>query len=128
MTCAYIDTSYLVAILFKEPGHEKLAKKLACFATLISSNLLEAEVIATFKRENFDPNEFKKIKGSISWVLPNRVLSDELQSLHSHGYLKGADLWHVACALYVKARIEDVTFLTLDKKQQIIAKKVGFKE
>lgn len=128
MRCAYLDTSYLIAVLFEESGYEKLAEKLASFDRLISSNLLEAELISTFIREDFDLHELKKITNGISWVLPTRALSQEFEMLLPHNYLKGADLWHVACALHIKTRIEDLVFLTLDKKQQEMTRRVGFKE
>ena len=43
------------------------------------------------------------------------------------GYVRGADLWHLACALYVAASPGELTFLTLDERQRTVAKALGFK-
>lgn len=52
-------------------------------------------------------------------------LSDEIQTVLSAGYLRGADCWHVAVALsYAPAR--DLTFLSLDRAQRAVAVKLGF--
>ena len=51
MDFAYVDTSPLVAIAFDEPGGEEMATELAGIERLVSSNLLEAELLATFLRE-----------------------------------------------------------------------------
>jgi len=44
-----------------------------------------------------------------------------------HGYVRGADLWHLACALYLKKRVKELLFLTLDQRQQEAAMKLGFR-
>lgn len=41
------------------------------------------------------------------------------------GYLRGADLWHVSCALYLHNAIGELDFLTLDTTQQDVAAKTG---
>jgi hypothetical protein len=43
-----------------------------------------------------------------------------------HGYLRGADLWHLACALFVVDEPDMLTFLTLDTRQQEVAAALGF--
>lgn len=43
------------------------------------------------------------------------------------GYLRGADLWHVACALYLAEVPSDVTFLSLDDRQRTVAEALGFR-
>ena len=58
---------------------------------------------------------------------PTRALSTELRSLLRAGYLRGADLWHVACALYMARESEDVTFITLDQRQAEVAAALGFR-
>ena len=37
-----------------------------------------------------------------------------------------ADLWHVACALFLSPNPTDITFLTLDKPQRDVARRLGF--
>jgi hypothetical protein len=43
------------------------------------------------------------------------------------GYLRGADCWHLATALYLAPNPSDLTFLTLDDTQRKIAKTLGFR-
>ena len=42
------------------------------------------------------------------------------------GYLRGADLWHIATALYMFDEPSDITFLTLDRRQGDVAAALGF--
>ena len=42
------------------------------------------------------------------------------------GYLRGADLWHVATALYVSPEAGSLSFATLDTRQSAFAEKLGF--
>ena len=54
MSIAYVDPSALMAIVFGEPDTEALAGRLDGFTRLESSNLLEADLRATFTHENLD--------------------------------------------------------------------------
>jgi hypothetical protein len=82
-------------------------------------------LLAAFKREGVTPSaEFVR---SISWVLPDRPLSLEIAQVLSAGYLRGADLWHLACALRVAGDSRDLTFLTRDRRQEDVAGSLGFK-
>lgn len=121
---AYLDTSCLVAIAFDEPGAGDLAQRLDGFDELFSSNLLEAELRAAFVREEvpMDPGFVEPI----SWILPDRPLGPEIAQALSIGYLRGADLWHLACALYVVERPGSLTFLTRDDRQRDVADRLGF--
>jgi hypothetical protein len=40
--------------------------------------------------------------------------------------LKGADLWHLANALFLSPDAEDLSFLTLDTRQADVAGRLGF--
>lgn len=42
-------------------------------------------------------------------------------------YVKGADAWHLACALYAAGDPRDLTFLTLDRRQRTVARRLGFR-
>jgi len=44
----------------------------------------------------------------------------------TYGHLKGADLWHLACALVVSPDPGEITFLTLDRRQKEVARQAGF--
>lgn len=125
MTIAYVDTSYLVAIAFDEPGAGRLARRILEFDRPVSSNLLEAELRSAVAREaaGLDPSPFFV---SLTWIYPNRPLTEEFQRITPHGYLKGADLWHLACALLICPDAQALTFLTLDTRQQDVAGRIGF--
>jgi hypothetical protein len=54
-------------------------------------------------------------------------LTQEFARILGIGHLKGADLWHVACALYLSPNPQDLSFLTLDARQKKVAAKLGFR-
>ena len=124
MSIAYVDTSVLTAVAFDEPGAPEYAQRLDDFTRLISSNLLEAELRAAFARENL-PFRENAVAG-IEWILPDRPLAPEYATVLGIGYLRGADLWHVATALYVSPRPDGLWFATLDTRQGAVAKALGF--
>ena len=124
MSTAYVDTSVLTAIAFDEPGAAECARRLDDFTRLISSNLLEAELRAAFVRENLVFQE-SAIAG-IEWILPSRSLAPEYATVLETGYLRGADLWHVATALYVSPQSGGLWFATLDARQGAVAEALGF--
>jgi hypothetical protein len=95
------------------------------FDRLFSSNLLEVEPRATFAREARDADA-TDLLGAITWVLPNRPLTAEFQRVLSLGMVKGADLWHLACALFLDPGGEELSFLTLDRVQGRMATRLGF--
>lgn len=90
----------------------------------MSSNLLEAEARAAFAGEGlaFDAGTL----GGIEWVTPHRPLSQELEVASAAGHLRGADLWHVAAALYVAPGPGEFAAITLDGRQQAAALVLGF--
>jgi hypothetical protein len=53
-------------------------------------------------------------------------IGGELERIAVEGYVKGADLWHLACALFLAPQPKDLAFLTLDKRQEAVARKLGF--
>ena len=124
MSIAYVDTSALVAIAFDEPGGDEIGERLDGFSRLLSSNLPEAELRAAFAREQ---QEFKvDVLSGIDWILPDRPLARELARALEAGYLRGADLWHVATALYVAPKPAPIGFVTLDCRQHEVASALGF--
>jgi uncharacterized protein with PIN domain len=122
---AYVDTSCLVAIAFGEPGAATITRALRGMHEVFSSNLLEAELCAAFAREGVERDGASL--GSISWVLPDRPLSSEIGRVLETGQLRGADVWHFACALYLAGDPSRVSFLTLDLRQRKVAKALGFR-
>lgn len=125
MSVAYIDTSCLVAIAFGERGAAALKRRLRTFDELVAANLLEAELRAAFAREGADSAD--AALGGVSWILPDRPLSEEIATVLALGYVRGADCWHLATALYVAGTPGDLTFLTRDAAQKRAAARLGFK-
>ena len=124
MSVAYIDTSVVVAVAFHEPGARAVSGMLVKFSRLISSNLLEAELRAAFAREDVQVED--RLLSGIDWVLPDRPLASEYRAILSVGRLRGADLWHLATALYISREPARISFITLDKAQQAVAARLGF--
>ena len=126
MSAAYVDTSVLAGIAFGEPAAERFAVALNRFDRVLSSNLLDAEMRAVFERESeaFEDD----VMAGIDWVLPTRPLSAEFARALGAGYLRGADLWHVATALYVSPQPDRLTFATLDVEQGRVASALGFRK
>ncbi len=125
MRIAYVDTSCLVAIAFGEPGSRRLAARLKRFGRLFSSNLLEAELRSALIREKVE-SRGKALLSGISWILPSRPLTPEFDRLAVAGYVKGADMWHLANALFLAPDGKDLAFLTLDMRQEEVAATLGF--
>ena len=124
MTVVYVDTSALAGIVFGEPRATALAGRLDAFDRLISSTRLEAELRAAFLHGKLDFQE--RIVLGIDWILPDRTLAPEFKTVLQAGYLRGADLWHVATALYVACDPVELAFATLDARQATVADELGF--
>lgn len=124
MSVAYVDTSCLVAIAFGEKGSTTLARELMRFDELVSSGLLEAELKSAFKRERVDFDV--SLVANLSWLLPDRPLTEEIERVLSTGYVRGADCWHLASALYLAPDPGSMSFITLDEPQRKMAKDLGF--
>ena len=124
MPIAYADTSAVVTVAFRQPGAVETAHRLNNFDLLTSANLLEAEARAAYARENrqFDDSILSKFV----WIYPDRPLSHEFAVILGAGYLRGADLWHLAAALYFFPDPSEITFLTLDNRQRAVATELGF--
>jgi len=124
MTVGYVDTSCLIAVAFGEPGTESLARRLESYDQLVSSDLLEAELRSALKREGVEGGD--DLLRGLAWVLPDRRLTAEIERALVVRYLRGADLWHIAVALYLAESPADVDFLTLDSAQRDAAAALGF--
>ena len=124
-TIAYVDTSFLIAIILGEPQGANCTKRLEEVDRIYSSNLLEAEVRATLARERVEADA-QKLLAPIRWMIPNTPLSEEIGRVLNEGYIRGADLWHLATALKLSPVASEIYFLTLDKRQREIAEHLGF--
>lgn len=125
MSVAYVDTSAIVAIAFGEEDAQSVVTKLVGFSRLVSSNLLEAELRAACQRER-QPVPVNLL-ARIGWILTHRPLSPEIQTVLETGCLQGADLWHVASALYAAPEPGAIAFVTLDRQQAEVAAALGFR-
>ena len=59
-------------------------------------------------------------------VFPPRTLGPEITRVLEAGYVRGADCWHLATALYLAPDPSELTFITLDERQGAVAKALGF--
>ena len=108
-----------------EPGAADLAETANQHDTLIVSQLVEAELAAALAREGQSvPDRFL---ADLEWVLPTRRLTPEIDRALAVGHLCGADLLHVATALYAVESPADIAFLTLDERQREVAVALGFR-
>lgn len=126
MSRAYVDTSCLIAIAFEEKDAASLARRIASFDTLVSSNLLEAEFFAASARNAREPDPTNLAR--IRWIYPDRSLRPEITRVLAKGYVRGAGCWHIATALYIAEGPSTMSFLTLDSRQRRIAHDLGFAE
>ena len=125
MKVGYVDTSVLVAVALGEPAARSVSGRLRSFDRLVSSNLLEAEFRSTLRREGIE-GDGAGLLGGLSWILPNRPLTAELERVLQLGMLRGADLWHLACALFLSPEPRRLSFITLDPPQKDLARNLGF--
>ena len=125
MSVAYIDASAIVALAFGEDSATSLAQTLADHSRLVSSNLLEAELRAACQREGQPVPAH--LLDRISWIHTDRPLSRQMEAALAVGHLRGADLWHVATALYAAPEADTISFLTLDRRQEKVAAGLGFR-
>lgn len=127
MTVAYLDSSFLLAIVLGEPGATALRRTLARYDRLLSSDLIIAECLSTAHREAVDRAAMITALRPVDLVLPPRSLLQEMTDALEHGYLRGAHLWHVACAVFVASTERTkIAFLSRDEPQRRIAKRLGF--
>jgi predicted nucleic acid-binding protein len=126
MRAAYVDTSILVALAFAEPGSPALRRKLRAVDALFSATLLESEMLATAAREGaIEPA--RRLLGLVRFVYSARRLTAEAHAALAHGVLRGADLHHIATALFLFPQPQEGFFLTLDGRQAEVAAKLGFR-
>lgn len=118
-----MDTSCLVAIALAE-DHGPHVRQVIEQYDLWSSNLLEAELSSAVHR--YGQTVSAATLDIIAWVLPLRRLTPEIQTVLAAGYVRGADLMHIATALYLAGETRTLSFLTLDQQQASVAKAIGF--
>jgi hypothetical protein len=125
LTVAYVDSSCLVSVAFGEAAAKRVGGRLLGFDRLVSSNLLEAELRSALIREGTSADPGALLEG-IGWIFPDRPLTREYERIAAAGHVKGADLWHLACALFIDPDAGELSFLTLDRRQGEVAAALGF--
>jgi len=126
MEAAFVDSSVVVALVMREAIPPALRRAFYSGAPLFASNLLEAEVASALSRERVGRTEAAPRLRALRWVLPSRPLTAEISRVAQVGPIRGADLWHLACALFLAAEPAQLPFLTLDKRQRELAARLGF--
>lgn len=121
---AFIDTSVLLGMALGEASGPALADRLRAATTVAASGLLEAEFRSACRRAGIQANP--RLLQDIEWVFPPRPLSEEIVRVLDAGYVRGADCWHLATALYLEPEPARLTFLTLDARQREVAAALGF--
>ena len=124
MKLGYVDTSALVAVALGEARGSLIRGRLRTFSRLVASNLLEAEFRSALAREDIEDAD--QLLSWVTWVFPDRALTPEFDTILSLGQARGADLWHLACALYLSPDPRNLSVITLDPPQRDLARKVGF--
>jgi predicted nucleic acid-binding protein len=121
---AYVDSSVIVAILLGERTATTFFLRLKRFDRVSASGLLDAELRSVCRREN-RPVPMDLLR-EIEFAAPRRDLTPEIERVLSAGYVRGADCWHLATALYLSPDPSDLVFLTLDDRQREVAAVLGF--
>jgi len=126
MDRAYLDTSWLIKINFEDPErvHEKSLHR---YKALFSAEILIAELYSYLQRENLKRELIGVQFQAITFIIPDRSIQKEIDSVLLSGYTRGADLWHLACACYLSPKTKNLDFLTADERQREIAARLGFR-
>lgn len=124
MNAAFVDTSVLLALTFREPGAAAVAKRLASFEAIYASDLLEAEFRSACRREGVGVDE--TLLFELEVIFPPRSLHVEYTRVLAAGYVRGADCFHLATALLLAPDPAELVFLTLDQRQGEVARALGF--
>lgn len=128
MKVVYVDTSVLICVFLSEhhPKRAFFTDILNKADEVLSANLLEAEFLSVIKREGLSMKDGLTLLRSVSLVIPERSLEPELKRIFDATYLRGADAYHLAVALYVDETAQHLRFLTLDKDQEQAAQQLNF--
>ena len=120
----FLDTSVLVTVAFGQADADRMQQLLGRADLLVGASLLEAEFAAACRREGIPVIE--RALDGIRWIHPERSLLPEIRQVLDGGYVRGADCWHLATALYCAPDPGELLFLTQDRTQRQAAARLGF--
>lgn len=123
----YVDTSVVIGVYFREKEYQRMRTTLSEAADVLSSSLLVAEMASTFKREEIDMVFLEPCVQSISIYYPNASLLPYYKKILTQGYCRGANLFHLACAMQLDPEVKELSFATHDSQQKKLAEKLGFR-
>ncbi len=124
MRAAFVDTSTVLTLAFKQSGWQEVAATLESFDVIYACDLLEAEFRSAFRREGLTPE--LGFLHELHCVVPTRSLGPEFQRVLDAGRVRGADCFHLAVALSLAPVPSELTFLTRDTRQCQVAEGLGF--
>ena len=124
MTGAFVDTSVLLSLTFGEATAAAMRRRLAAFTMVYASDLLEAELRSACRCEEIAVD--MRLLDKLEVIFPDRPLRRETERVLEAGYVRGADCWHLATALFLAPDPGQLTFVTLDERQREVAKTLGF--
>ena len=124
MKAAFVDSSVIVALALGESAASEVRTRLRQFDRVFASRLLEAELASACRRED-NPFDARFLE-PIEWVSVPHSLRTEIDRVLEHGYVRGTDCHHLATALYLSPAPASLTFVTLDVRQQDVARHLGF--
>jgi PIN domain len=115
-------------LLFEEPRAGAVARKLESLDELFSAALFVAEMLATLNRENRPLTDADALLSAVSLVFPDQPLASECKEVLGLGYIRGADLLHLATAVFLAgSERERLLFVSLDEPQKRRASQLGFR-
>jgi predicted nucleic acid-binding protein len=124
LSSAFVDTSVLLAMMFRESRATLMQSRLESYDSVFASDLAEAELRSACRRERTEVDEM--LLAPLELVFPPRSLRGEIVRVLDAGYVRGADCLHLATALLIAPDPRELTFLTLDVRQRDVAKALGF--
>lgn len=127
MSTAYTDSSFFLSMILGQTDSSDLRVVFAGYDRVVSGDLIVAECLSLARREAMDVDAVLAALDSVSLVHPARSLATEIRQALDEAYLRGADVWHVACALFVAADTQsEIAFLSRDRSQRRVANHLGF--
>ncbi|MFT4298282.1 MAG: PIN domain-containing protein [Aeromicrobium sp.] len=120
----YIDSSVALRILWGQSSEavEWFLRARADGWNIVSSQLLELEVIRAARRENTDLDDARRWLGELPLLDLDRQLVREASDIEPH--VKSLDALHLAAALRVG--VDDVVIISHDTALKRVASLLGF--